>query len=219
MPQIPDSHVRGKKGEYEVAGRLCYFSDPRPPMFDVGIDFFCELKENRRLSGRNFYVQVKSTKEFDNHWICSIKKETVLSWLNQKFPVFLIVYEESSGNCYWSSVEDNRQRLIERLPSKAKTVTIRVDRSNILEEQGNNARLIRKVKTDGIKVNASQGIPEFISEGGYVGIIPALSLNQTARERIAQTVRSGLDYLIYDRILNNDFKQAYTLFGPLALFD
>jgi tetratricopeptide (TPR) repeat protein len=189
------------------------------PEQDVGIDYFCELIENRSPSGKYFCVQVKSTKRFGNHWSGSIKKETLVFWLNQRYPVFLIVYEQASRNCYWASIEDMRQSLLNKLQSASRTVKVKVDRSHLLEENGDNIQFIRKIKKDSTLVNALHGVPEFISAGGYVGSIPVLSLTDAMRVMIREKIRLGMDYLIYDYILKDDQKNAYQLSRTLTKFD
>lgn len=74
----------------------------------------------------------------------------------------------------------------------------------MLEENEDNIQFIRKIKKDSTLVNASHGVPEFISAGGYVGFIPVLSLTDTMRGMIRDKVRLGMDYLIYDYVLKDD---------------
>ena len=105
--QVPWNTRLGTVGESEVKARLAYFSIPTRYETDPGIDFYCELIENDSPS-TPFYVQAKGTEHFDNGWGQSIAKSTITYWLQQEFPVFLIVYNENDGNCYWKSIEDNR---------------------------------------------------------------------------------------------------------------
>lgn len=218
-PQIPDSQKLGLVGEKAIESRLSTFSSVMRPGYDVGIDYFCELIEKGSPSGRYFCVQAKSTRRFKNYWKGNIKKETLAFWLNQRYPVFLVVYEQSSGNCYWASIQDLRQILNSRLEGASKTICVKVDRSNTLEENGDNPRFIKKIRKDGLLVNALHGIPEFVSLDGYVGFIPALSLTDTMRGMIRERVRYGIDYLIYDCLLRNDPKNAYPLSQILTQFD
>jgi len=217
--KITENQMSGRKGEHAIENRLSSFSNIMHPEHDVGIDYFCELIEKGSPVGRYFCVQAKSTKSYGNCWMGGIKKETLRSWLNQRYPVFLIVYDESSRNCYWISIQENRQFLINRMSSGAKTVGMRVGKSNVLEESGDNTAFVKKVKQDSVLINALHGVPEFISEGGYVGFIPVLSLTDAARAMIKDKVRQGIDYLIYDHILKEDFQDAYELSKILAQFD
>lgn len=215
--KITEGQRRGRKGEHAIETRLTSFSNIYHPAFDVGIDCICDLIEEGSPTGEYFCVQTKSTKTFDGYWSRNIRKETIQLWLNQKYPVFLIVYDESSRNCYWESIERLRKFLNGKLKSDAETVSIRVDKSNVLEENSDNSAFVRSVKHDTILVNAQQGIPERI--GGYVGFIPALYLSDVARERIKDRVRLGMNYLISDRFLKNCIEEAYELSQILAQFD
>jgi hypothetical protein len=218
-PRITENQRHGRSGEHTVESYLSSFSNLMYPEYDLGIDYLCELIRNKSLSGRYFCVQVKSTKGFGSYWRGSIKKETVALWLNQRYPVFLIVYERSSRNCYWASIQDMRESLTDKLQGKSKTVCVRVDRSNVLNKDGHNVTFVKKVISDSLLVNALHGVPEFRSEGGYVGFIPAFSLTDAMRVMITEKVRQGIDYLIYDRLLKNDVKAAYQLSTLLTQFD
>lgn len=87
---------------------------------------------NRTRSSINvFYVQAKGTEHFSDTWGVSIKKRTIGHWLLQMFPVFLIVYDEETGNCYWASIEDRRYSLIGKISQKnSETIRIKMDKSH-----------------------------------------------------------------------------------------
>lgn len=215
--RVTRNQRRGRIGELEIEARLSSFSNVMRPEYDVGIDYFCQLLEAK--TAKYFCVQAKSTKRFDKHWSKGIKKEIIQLWLEQRFPVFLILYEESSENCYWISIEDNRQFLNTKLNTNVKTITLKIGRSHTLSRHlAENTEFIEKVKQDSIVLNALYGIPEMIGEG-YVGTIPVLYLSDGARENIKARVRLGMDYLIYDRWLRGDLLQAYQLSKILAKFD
>lgn len=219
MPRITDSQKHGRSGEHAIENRLSSFSNIMHPEHDLGIDYFCELMEKNELTGKYFCVQAKGTKRFDKYWKRNIKKETVSLWLNQRYPVFLIVYERSSRNCYWASIQDIRQFLIDKMQDSSKGVRIEVDGSNLLLEDGDNTPFLRKIESDSLLINALYGIPEFISAGGYVGFIPILSLTNAMRVSIRERVRLGMDYLINDYLLQNDLQHAYELSQILMQFD
>lgn len=189
------------------------------PEHDLGIDYFCELIENNALTGKYFCVQAKETKRFDKYWRRSIKKETVSLWLNQRYPVFLIIYERSSRNCYWTSIQDIRQFLIDKMQDSSKSVRIKVDRSSLLLEDGDNTPFLRTIESDSLLLSAMHGVAEFVSSGGYVGFIPILSLTNAMRGNIRERVRLGMDYLIYDHLLQIDLPHAYEMSRILMQFD
>lgn len=222
---ITESQRRGGIGESFIEARLKSFAQVfRPlPLLEYAIDFYCRLLQNGKPSNKTFWVEAKSTSHFGNYWRESVEKETVVFWLNQVSPVFIIVYEESSDNCYWLSVEDNRQNWISKLQDGNRSITVNVDRSHILRKgKEQNSEFIQKIEKEIIRVNAVHGIPQFISKGytGYaIGYIPILRLSDGARESISGTIRFGFNYLVTDSILRNDLQNAYRLCKLLADFD
>jgi len=185
------------------------------------MDFYCRLLQNGKPSNKIFGVEVKSTGIFKDYYSESIQKDLIRFWLTQPFPVYVVVYEESSDNCYWTPVEDNREEWTNELRKDTKSITIRVDRAKVLEK-GPNEAFLNKIEQDIIIVNAIRGIPQFVSKGyeGYaIGYIPILKLSDAARENVRGTIRYGFNYLINDSILRGDLPSAYSLGKLLADFD
>jgi hypothetical protein len=85
------------------------------PLLEYAIDFYCRLLQNGKPSNKIFCVEVKSTGIFKDYYSESIQKDPMQFWLTQPFPVYIVVYEESSDNCYWTSVEDNREEWMNEL--------------------------------------------------------------------------------------------------------
>ena len=190
-------------------------------LLEYAVDFYCRLYQNGKPSNKIFGVEAKSTDIFKDYYSESIKKELVQFWLTQPFPVYVVVYEESSDNCYWTSVEDNREEWKNELRKDNKSVTIKIDRAKVLEK-GQNEAFLKKIEQDIIIVNAIRGIPQFVSKGyeGYaIGYIPILKLSDGARQNVAGTIRYGYNYLINDSILRGDLPEAYSLGKLLADFD
>jgi hypothetical protein len=223
MPQIPKFPRLGRSGQFEIYSILCSFANCAKPEYDVGIDFFCELLDDGRPSQNFFCVQAKTSDKFEESWSEYIDKEIVRLWLEQPFPVYIIVCEKSSDTFYWASVEDNRENWQSMLSTESKTINIVVSRSNILEKDPNkNAEFKRKIRGDTIRLNAIKGIPTFIKQGygSYTfGVVPALRLSDVARENIRGTIRFGFDYLVIDEALRNQFENAYKLCKLLLEFD
>jgi hypothetical protein len=197
------------------------FAQVLRPVLEYAMDFYCRLLQNGKPSNKIFGVEVKSTDIFKKHYSESIEKDMVKFWLTQPFPVYVVVYEESSDNCYWTSVEDNREEWINELLKDKKSITIRMDRAKVLEKNQNEA-FIQKIEQDIIIVNANRGIPQFVTKGyeDYaIGYIPILKLSDAARENVRGTIRYGFNYLIKDSVLRGDCQSAYTLGKLLADFD
>ena len=164
--KVPWETRLGDVGELEIRKRLTYFSIPTKYTRDVGIDLYCELLENDSPT-IPFHVQAKGTGHFDDNWGASIKKSTIIYWLLRPFPVFLIVYDENSGNCNWMSIEDYRYSLFKKISkTNSKTIYLQLDKSNILEKgRDKNDKFIRKIKEDLGSVKLFQGRPLFKGEG------------------------------------------------------
>ena len=212
--KIPEFWRTGKAGEYHVASLLSSFANMMTPHYDVGIDFYCELLESNSSSGLIFLIQVKSTKKFKSSWSKNIEKETINFWISQPFPVFIILFEETSQKCFWMSVEDHRNEWMAQLRSKTKSISIKINRLYELKREGTKkAIFVNKIKSDVVLVNANQGKPSMIGKG-YVRQIPILRLSDTSRHNILHNIRIGFDYLINDSLLKKNLKNAYK-FGKL----
>jgi tetratricopeptide (TPR) repeat protein len=209
----------GKIGETEIERRLACFSIPQRYEIDVGIDFYCELLKDGSPS-TPFYVQAKGTEHFDNKWGQSIKKPTIIYWLQQAFPVFLIVYDDNIDNCYWMSIEDLRYTLIEKMSkTRAETIYIKMDRSHILEKgKGKNDEFIGKIKDDLASIELFRGRPQFKGEG-YVKAIPSPPRSSLELLRIRINIRMYLYSLVLHYMKTNDLETLYTLCDFLTKFD
>ncbi|MHC3129331.1 MAG: DUF4365 domain-containing protein [Candidatus Bathyarchaeota archaeon] len=218
--QVPWEVRLGDVGELEIRKRLSYFSIPTKYYKDVGIDFYCELLEEDSPK-MPFYVQAKGTEHFDNKWGASIKKSTILYWLLRPSPVFLIVYDENSGGCYWISIEDYRYKLFGKISkTSGNTIYLKMDKSNILETgRDKNAKFIRKIKEDLGSVKLFQGLPVFKGEG-YVRLLPDPPRSKIEFLRTKENIRAGLySLLIYFFFLQRDLENAYLLGEFLTRFD
>jgi tetratricopeptide (TPR) repeat protein len=217
--KIPWERRLGRIGEDEISSRLRHFSLPNKYDEDVGIDFYCELLENDSPS-IPFYVQAKGTGHFDDNWGASIKRTTIVYWLNQLHPVFLVVYDETVGNCYWMSVEDYRYDLIKKaFETKGETIYLKMDKSHILEKgKSKNDEFIRKVEMDSNSIEQFRGHPLFIGED-YVKRIPSHPRSKIELLRTKESVRAGLYSLSLFYLLQKDLKNAYLLCEFLTRFD
>ena len=217
-PKVPRFKRTGKGGEHEIASVLNDFAIIMPPEHDIGFDFFCELLENNQLTGNFFWVQAKTTQKFDQNWIQHINKKTIALWLKQFFPVFIILYEKSSGTVYWASVEEKRKEWKSKLSDKNKTIKVLVSRSHIIQKNNENLEFKKNVKRDIVRANAVHGVPHMIGEG-YLRSIPVLELSELARRNIRHRIRLGFNYLMADSWIRSNLKEAYELAKLLATFD
>ena len=218
LPKIPSFKIVGQSGQLEVAAFLSNFANVMSPVYDVGLDFYCELLEHGSPSGKFFSIQAKTTGQFDEKWEEPIGKKTIMLWLSQPSPVFIILLEKSTGTFFWVSVEENRHFWLTELITPKETIDLRIDRAHSLSRLGDNSEFIQRIRNDIVLINASHGIPNMIGEG-YVRSIPVLWLSDEAKENIRNTIRLGFDYLMNDSILKLKLQEAYDYGKKLAVFD
>lgn len=214
----------GGIGESAIKTRLKYFSNPMKPEpeHDVGIDFYCELNEEGSFSSKFFLVQAKGTEHFDEKWGRSFDKATIQFWLSLPSPVYIIVYDNVSKDCYWMSVEDKRNSLIAKLESDVtKTIYLTVDKTKILR-QDQNAEFVKQIKQDleslDFRLNLMRGTPPFIGDG-YVKKTPIVFLPENLLAVIRDRIRLSMEYLIYNHLFRGNISNAYVLCKFLTRFE
>jgi len=223
MGAIPWNRRLAAVGESAIDHRLKYFSNPMKPdrNLEVEIDFYCELKADGIFPSKLFLVQAKGTEHFDDKWGRSFGKETIAFWLNQFSPVYIIVFDDVSKNCYWMSIEEKRDILMEKLKSKTETIYLTVDKTKILGEDQNH-EFVRQIKQDleslEFRLNLMRGTPIFIGEG-YVKKIPVVLLPDNFAMAIRDRIRQSMVYLINNYRIRGDFQNAYILCEFLLRFD
>lgn len=218
-PKVSWNTRLGGIGESEIKKRLLYFSNPTKYELDPGIDFYCELLEEDSPS-IPFYIQAKGTEHFDDKWGQSIKKSTITYWLQQKFPVFLVVYDKNGKNCYWMSIEDYRYSLFEKIfKTDSNTIYIQVDRSHALEEdREKNNEFIKKIEEDLFSIELFRGHAQFKGRG-YVKRIPDLPRSGVELVGIKENIRANMYALVCLYMQLKDWKEAYFYCKFLTKFD
>ncbi len=196
IAQVPWNNRLGGVGEAAVKSRLAYFSIPSKYEEDVGIDFYCELIEDDSPS-LPFYVQAKGSEHFDRKWGRNIPKSTIIYWLRQQHPVFLIVYDDETKDCFWMSIEDHRYDLIQKIIiTDADTIYISVDRANILEQARDaNGKFINKISFDSNSIHLFRGQPQFLGKE-YVKQIPSAPRSSVEFHQVRENIRAGMYSLI-----------------------
>jgi hypothetical protein len=217
--KIPWSTRLGDVGQSEIGSRLSYFSIPTRYTRDAGIDFYCELIEDDSPS-LPFYVQAKGTDHLDENWRAIVKKSTIVYWLTRPFPVFLVVYDDKAGNCYWASIEDRRYNIIEKILGTNETISLEIDKSHILEKgKDKNNDLIAKIKQDFASIELFWGRPLFRGEG-YIRLTPDPPRSSIELQRIKENVRGSLySLLVYYFFQKGDLENAHFLGEFLTKFD
>ena len=217
----PKFEREGFSAESLIEGRLVLFSNPAKPKPDEGVDFVCELsKEHSPLLARFFGVQAKGTKRFKDSWSDRFSKKTVEKWLRLPFPVFIIVYDDYTRNCYWFSVIHNIDNLLEKIRKNQKSETIEIEAKKIhaLEEDGEvTLEFIQAIKSGQMLIGLIRGRPDY--NESYVRTIPRYVLSKQVRMNHKLNIRDSMNILIYHYLLTNDVKKAYPLCEFLTKFD
>lgn len=217
-PKVTLYQRRGASAENEIKERLSHFAIPMKPEIDVGIDFYCQLLEGDLPSSRFFGVQTKGTKHFNGYCYRRIKRSTINLWLQSPFPVFLVVYDVNSRNCYWMSIVHNLNNLIGKLRSNNKTIGFKIGKSNVLEKgEDKNHDFIVKVKEAHTLMSIIRGRPQFGE--GYVRTRPMVRISQPIINNLKDGIRDNLNLLITNYLLENDIERAYFLCDFLTKFD
>lgn len=218
-PKVPWTTRLGTIGESQIKARLSYFSIPSKYETDPGLDFYCELLENDSPT-LPFYVQVKSTEHFDAHWGASISKSTLVYWLQQPAPVFLMVYDDVNKKCYWMPIEEIRYLLIKQIfTTESKTVYVKMDKSHGLDQDLYlNQDLIDRIKQDTALVQLFRGQAVFHGDG-YVGQMPPTPRSEIELVRIKENVRAGLYSLVQHCSTSQDINAAKLYCEFLIKFD
>lgn len=214
----------GGIGESAIETRLKYFSQPMkpPPELDEGIDFYCILGGTGSLPSRLFLIQAKATKYLDSRWGRSFDRETIDFWLSQLCPVYIVVYDEVTKNCYWLSIEEKRDELAKMLASPVKkTIYLTVDKTKMLTLDRNDD-FVRKVNEDSeslsFRLNLLRGTPQSMGKG-YVRKRRTVLLPDVVLANIREGVRTSLNYLVDNYLHRNDYDTAYNLCKFLTTFD
>jgi hypothetical protein len=196
------------------------------PLLEYSIDFYCRLI-HRGKPVTPFWVEVKSFKGIMEKWNKSVKRETAIFWLNQLSPVFIAIYDINNDNCYWISVEDKREIWSKKLENNAKTITLKIDKSQILKKPNcSNIDFVQKIEKDTISVGIAYGIPAVISKGGK-GVtagygffeFPNIELSEGAKFTFQQKIRFSLNFLIKNEYSRKNLFEAYRLCKILTQFD
>ena len=218
-PKVPWTTRLGTIGEAQVKARLAYFSIATKYDTDPGIDLYCQLLENDSAL-LPLYVQAKGTEHFDDDWGQSIPKPTLVYWLHQSSPVFLMVYDEVQGLCHWMSIEELRYRLIEQIfATDSATVYVRMDRTHVLAlAQDLNQGFIDRIKEDTTLVQLFRGQAVFRGDG-YVKQLPSPPRSELELVRIKENVRAGLYSLVQHSITTQDITTAKLYCEFLVDFD
>lgn len=99
--------------------------------------FRCQVKSTENLDKKNYVRKLKS-----GDFSVSISIETLKSWLNSFFPVFIVIYDVTSGDLFW---QNPRDQILGSLDSRKKRkLAIRISKANSLLKD--KEKIIRSVE-------------------------------------------------------------------------
>lgn len=112
-----------------------------PPREDVGLDGrVIIIDDNRHISGHEFDVQIKTSKEWKitngQIRLDGLKLSTLKFWGARLTPVLLVLYDESRDTGYFSWIKDtwDSRNPITYLRSRNKTIGLSIDSRSVLSK-------------------------------------------------------------------------------------
>lgn len=219
LPKVTWEQQLGDIGETEVKARLLRFATATKIERDVGIDYVCELLKDG-TPDLPFSVQAKGTGHFDEHWKATIKKSTVVYWLTQFSPVFIIVYDEENGECFWVSVEELRYKLIEKMAAnpQAETISFTMPKDNCLSKTSKPEALISAVLRGHESIQLARGYPHGKGQE-YVQGLPDPPRTSLETRRIRYVIRNGMYAIIQYYLKLDDLTRARNTAEACTIFD
>lgn len=136
FPKYTENQYKGDAGQDAFSKTFTRFCLVNSCRRDVGIDFLCFLREGEYIKGKLFGVQLKSTEmeinDSKSSFSIQIKVTTINFWLEQVFPVFLVVYHIPSETFFWCYPQDQfpEGTLESKLQSKKKSNSKKKSKSN-----------------------------------------------------------------------------------------
>lgn len=137
MPQQSEAQIIGREGEIWFESQLPSGWVLQPPKTDVGIDGVVVICDSSDLNGREFRVQVKSSKSpkvIDSNIVVSgIKHSTIEYWFLSPLPTLIVAYNVTEKIGYYRWHVDIFDEVREPLKVRnEKTISIYVSTNNTL---------------------------------------------------------------------------------------
>jgi hypothetical protein len=194
------------------------------PNVDVGIDGrVIIIDSNKHLSGLEFDVQIKTSKEWliNNNFIKleRIKLSSIKYWSSRLIPVLLILYDEKHDTGYYNWISEtweNRDPL-EYIRSQSKTISIPINTKNIISKQSwdlikaDVLNYYRRIATSYEKLNFIPHINKLITCIWYLQQIITIE-PQTDDEKRQDKINIVISYRNLLDILNKIYEQYSYLY-------
>ena len=147
-PKRPMSHVIGEQAVsiFLSACPLEWIKMPIQP--DYGLDLRIEISEENKVTGEEFFVQVKGRKNVkkdrDDHAILEISQGTINYWLGKLHPVLVVLVDVTKGVFWYGWLEFS-------YPNYPKTVN-KKDKVNL------------SLRHNSIKDNLAEKVPTYLKD-------------------------------------------------------
>lgn len=151
-PTVGQRFITGQQGEAIFTSWLPESWLPRKQAPDFFIDYLVEVVENGEPTGRKFAVQVKGVKVPENSATplkFSAEGKHARYWLEKcQHPVFVFLIDVTRRTGHWVFVQEFlRDHVAKGALERQKTITLRFDPRNNLNEREQFISQLRKVKS------------------------------------------------------------------------
>jgi hypothetical protein len=139
------AQATGRKGERWFQNILPKEWIFQKPTEDFGLDGTVLIANSSHLSGLEFGVQVKASRQ----WVANrgffvvsgVKYHTLLRWASPFMPTLLVLYDELLGSGYHAWIKDITPNIKELVLSRPRSITLKIPATSSLDE--NSWPLIR----------------------------------------------------------------------------
>ncbi len=138
MPEQSEAQILGDAGELWFQTQLPPAWIPQRPTKDVGVDFLVVICETGPLNGREFRVQVKTSKQLqaiENSVVISgVKRSTIDYWFISPVPTMVVAYDHSQRRGYYTWHSDLFQQ-VSRLQADTavQTASLKIPTEKVLD--------------------------------------------------------------------------------------
>ena len=170
MPKRTESQKLGDIGEFKAA--LVFKSWGWTADIinsDYGEDLDCNVFVEGERTGLHFRCQVKSTvlarglvrRLKNGDYSVSIETDTIKTWLQSYYPVFLVVYDEELDTLFWLNASQKLSIVLDRLSQK--TTSLHVKKQCVLDSAESEIRVaVAQFYADMLRLSAAHVMCEVI---------------------------------------------------------
>lgn len=158
---------------------------------DFGIDFSVRPTRNGEQLPTEIDIQLKASESYDGEAEVSqrIDTDALEDYMRSRKPVYLMVYEQESGEIYWELIQEYIWREYGRDPENwenQSTVTIRLDRTPL---KGNRKQLIENAQ------NAEKPIFQYVLEVSLMDSMHGRMLWTEVRQALESGKSGSIEFM------------------------